>query len=338
VVGGVGSRLDLTLDALYFQTVVDPTVPYGRFRQLAQQKRGTAIPLHLEFTAQGFPVVGTNLDYFRFRQMRLAGGEWLATLGQCVLGAHVARELNLGVGDTIKSDRENDLDIASNPPLIMHIAGILAPQGTADDNAVFVDVKTAWIIAGLGHGHDAVDAHTPDELVLRREDGNTMASAAVASYLEITDANRASFHFHGDPNTFPISAILFVPYDQRARDLVEGTFQNDPEAQFLVPIDVIKELMSMVFRIKALFDANSLVIATATGLLLLLVIWLSSRLRQREMETMFKIGCGRGTMAMLQAAELGIILFAALLIVGVLIGATSPLADALMRSLLFRSG
>ena len=336
IVGGVGSRLDLTLDALYFQTELPQELPYGRYRELARQRRGTAIPLHLKFAARGFPVVGTNLDYFRFRNLGLLEGEWLATLGQCVLGSEVARRLQLGPGDKLKTDRENELDIAGNPPLIMSITGVLAPSGTADDVAVFVDVKTAWVVAGLGHGHDAVDDQTPEDLVLGRDGNNTVASAAVASYLEITDENRASFHFHGNPDTFPISAIVFVPLDQRARDLVEGTFQNDLQAQFLVPLDVIHELMAMVFRIKALFDANTLVIASATGLLLLLVIWLSSRLRQREMETMYKIGCGRGTMVLLQVAELGFILAVALVLVGLLVWGTLPLAEALMRSLLLR--
>lgn len=336
IVGGSGSRLDLTLDALYFQTTLSSGLPYGRYRELAQQQRGTAIPLHLEFTARGFPLVGTNLEYFRFRDLGVAAGDWLTKLGDCVVGAAVAHRLQLRPGDTLKTDRQNDLDIAGNPPLIMQVVGVLAPSGTADDAAVFVDVKTAWIVAGLGHGHDAVDASTPEELVLGRAGQNTMASAAVASYLQITDANRASFHFHGDQDAFPLTAVIFVPRDTRARDLVEASFQGDPQAQFLIPLDVIRELMGMVFRIKALFDANTLVIASATGLLLLLVIWLSSRLRQREMETMFKIGCGRGTMFLLQAAELGLILTAALLLVAFLVWTTLPLAEALLRSLVLR--
>ncbi len=336
IVGGVGSRLDLTLDALYFQTQLPQDLPYGRYRELAQQNRGAAIPLHLKYSARGFPLVGTHLEYFRFRKLELIQGDWLATLGQCVLGAEVARRLRLGPGDKLKTDRENDLDIASNPPLIMHITGVLAPQGTADDTAVFVDVKTAWVVEGLGHGHDVVDASTPADLVLGRDGNTTVASAAVASYLEITDENRASFHFHGDPDTFPVSAILFVPLDQRAQDLVEATYQNDLQAQFLVPLDVIQELMGMVFRIKALFDMNTVVIATATGLLLLLVIWLSSRLRQREMETMFKLGCGRGTMVLMQATELGLILAFALVVVALLVWGTLPLAEGLLRSLLIR--
>ena len=36
------------------------------------------------------------------------------------------------------------------------MVGILAPTSTPDDEAVFVDIKTAWVISGIGHGHEDV--------------------------------------------------------------------------------------------------------------------------------------------------------------------------------------
>ena len=49
-------------------------------------------------------------------------------------------------------------DVAGTFPLKMKVVGVLAPTGTADDEAVFVDLKTAWVIAGLAHGHTDVTA------------------------------------------------------------------------------------------------------------------------------------------------------------------------------------
>ena len=65
--------------------------------------------------------------------------------------------------------------------------------------------------------------------------------------------------------------------------------------------------MDLVFRVKQFFTANAILISLSTTLLLLLVILLSIRLRKGEMETMFKIGCGRGTMISLILAELVIV-------------------------------
>ena len=93
---------------------------------------------------------------------------------------------------------------------------------------------------------------------------------------------------------------------------------NRQTLQFVRPGRVMRELMDMVFRVNRFFDANALLIALSTGLLLVLVVMLSMRLRAREMETMFRIGCSRGTIATLQIAELTIIfLVAATIITGV---------------------
>ena len=58
---------------------------------------------------------------------------------------------------------------------------------------------------------------------------------------------------------------------------------------------------------------------TTTGVVtaVALVILLSLRIRQREMETMFKLGCSRMTMFWLQVCELGLILTVSLVVVRV---------------------
>ncbi len=337
LLGALGSRLDLTLDALYFRSDVKREIPFGEVKKIREGGRALAIPLHLKFTARKFPIVGTSLDYFPYRELRLAAGDSMARLGDCVVGSKVASELGIRPGDRLKSDRENDLDIAGNPPLKMRVKGILADSGSADDEAVFVDIKTAWIIQGLGHGHDEVNSQTNENLTLGQQGENTIASAAVASYLEITDDNVRSFHFHGDFAEFPITAILTVPNDPRAANLLEGTYVGNSELQYVIPSLVVSELMAMVLQIKSLFDANALMISIATLMLLGLVILLSLKLRQREMETMFKLGCSRSTIALLQIAELCIIGAIGLLIVSGMIWLTWNFADDLIRALFLRS-
>ena len=42
----------------------------------------------------------------------------------------------------------------------MQVVGVLEPSYTADDGAIFVDLKTAWVIQGLVHGHQDMDGLT----------------------------------------------------------------------------------------------------------------------------------------------------------------------------------
>ena len=77
-------------------------------------------------------------------------------------------------------------------------------------------------------------------------------------------------------------------------------------------------------RLARVFAALVALILVATVLFLTLVVMLSLRIRQREMETMFRIGCSRWMTFQLQAAELGIVLVvsggaAAILAVGALL-------------------
>ena len=65
--------------------------------------------------------------------------------------------------------------------------------------------------------------------------------------------------------------------------------------------------MGIVFRIKRFFDANFALVTMTTALFIALVVMLSLRLRKREMETLRRIGCARGTAFWLQAWEIVIV-------------------------------
>lgn len=304
VLGAPGSRVDLVLHALHFTAQPASTVSYDAARTIGRWHAGATIPLYTAFTARGVPIVGTSLEYFRFRQLRVAAGTLPQILGDCVLGAGAAAKLDLEPGDALISDPENVFNIAGAYPLKMHVVGILDAASTDDDNAVFVDVKTAWVIAGLGHGHDDVSAATED-VVLERRSGSVVASAALPHYTEITPENIDSFHFHGDMASYPLTALIVVPESQRAETLLEARLaEHRGRWQAVRPRDVVFELISTIAKVKRLFDANLGLAATTTALLLGLVVLLSIRIRAHEMDTMMKLGCSRGTTARLQIAEL----------------------------------
>ena len=297
VVGAKGSRFDLVLHGLYFRAQVDGKMTQGDLNAL-REKRGNdltyAIPIHRRFTAREKSVVGTSLDYFTFRKLRLAEGEQIALLGDCVLGAAAAARLGLRPGGKLKTDRENLFDLAGEYPVQLNVSGVLAPSGTADDETVFVDVKTSWIIAGIGHGHDSnVSANTSAKLV--------------KTHLEITSDNISSFHFHGDPGNFPLTVILVAPSTPKSMALIRSDYEKHERLQALKPPEVVEEMMGMVLRVRQFMDANYAFVAITTALLLLLIVALSRRLRAKEMETMFLLGCSRGTLITLQVAELTII-------------------------------
>ena len=312
VIGTKGSRIDLALQAIYFDTVAPEQTTMAEATFVQKSGYATPIPIHVEYKTQpvnnvdGVPIVGTTIEYFEFRKLSLAFGNSLTMLGDCVLGCNVARRMQLSPGDRIMSAPKNAFNLAGDYPLRMNITGILAPSHSPDDDVVFVDLKTAWVIDGIGHGHQQLNHESDESMLLHKTDDTVTASAAVLPFTEITPDNIASFHFHGDENTFPVSAIIADPHDQKNRTLLLGEYLTTRKdtAQCVKPRDVVDDLLHVVFRIERLVWLGSLLSALVTALLLSLVLFLTTRLRAPEMQTMFKLGCSRARIVQLIGTEI----------------------------------
>ena len=337
LVGAKGSALDLVMNSLYFGTTVPEAIPMAAVDRVADNDLASPIPLYVRFKARGFPIVGTTLDYFDFRGLEVAEGRSLALLGECVVGARVAQSLKLRPGDSLLSSAETLFDLAGTYPLKMRVVGVLAPTQGPDDLAVFVDLKTAWVIQGLIHGHADVSEVTDPTLVMQRSAGNVTVTAKITQYTEITDKNIDSFHFHGDRAGYPITAVIAVPRDDKASAILRGRYVRTASAtesqQILVPGKIVGELLSTIFRIKSILDAVILVVGIATILALTLVFALSLRLRHREIQTIFKLGCSRSTIAWLMGAEIAIILTISGAITALLLVAAAHYDEAVVRTL-----
>ncbi len=227
IIGARGSSTDLVINSLYFQAEKIENVTMEMVEILQQTDFGTAVPILTGYQARGFPIVGTTLEYFEQRNLQLAEGRQFAFMGECVIGNTVADRLNLGVRDSIISSPENFFDLAGVYPLKMTITGINSPTDTPDDGAIFTDLKTTWVIMGLGHGHQDLAEIKDPTLILERGDSTVSASAKLFMYNEITQSNRESFHFHGSQSSFPIGSVLFFPKDEKSETILRGRFESN---------------------------------------------------------------------------------------------------------------
>ncbi|MDA0839605.1 MAG: hypothetical protein O3B01_17765 [Planctomycetota bacterium] len=331
IIGARGNRYDLVLKSLYFTAEQPETITWSEVEMVRASGRGTPIPLHVRYSAQGQPVVGTSMEYFEFRGLRLKNGSLPMILGDTTLGARVAQNLGLKVGDTLLTDQASLYDIASVYPLKLKVVGVFDETHTPDDDATFVDYKTAWTIEGLGHGHTNLTTGADRSVILKKEEKNVVGNAAVLEYTEITRDNIGDFHFHGDWKDFPLTAAIVLPESVKSATLLKSQINASKTIQMLVPLEVIRELLGVVFRVKRFFDANFLLVAIATALFMALVVMLSLRIRQREMETMFRIGCSRLTIFWLQVSELAIILIISAGLAGILSSAVIFFAPDFLR-------
>ena len=334
IIGAKGSALDLVMNTLYYGDERPEAISMEAVNRIWDSELTLPIPMYTRFKARGYPIVGTTLDYFEFRRLNPASGRNMAVLGECVVGARVAADLNLSPDDSLVSSPESLFDLAGVYPLKMKVVGVLAKSHTSDDLAVFVDLKTAWVIQGLGHGHQDVTTLKDPTLVLKRSGSNVAATAKLYHYTEISEKNIESFHFHGNTDVYPITAVIAVPTDEKSGTILQGRYLAKEETQqILRPDEVIDGLLQNIFRIKNVLDAVVSVVALATVMAIILVFALSLRLRQREIQTIFKIGCSRLTIAKLLAAEILIIVMSSAVLCGILLMIVRQFTNDLVRLL-----
>jgi putative ABC transport system permease protein len=335
IVGAKGSPLELVLNTLYFGSDVPERAQYAAALQVSESGLATAIPMYVRFKARGRPIVGTSFEYFAVRGLALESGRQLVTLGECVLGSRAAGALGLGPGDTIVSSPESVFDLAGVYPLKMTVTGVLAFSDSPDDDAVFVDLKTAWIIEGLGHGHQ--DLSRPEAVggVLTREENRITANASVVQYNEITPDNMDSFHFHGDLSGFPVTAVIVVPRDAKSSALLQGRYQeSDAAVQIVRPAAVMDDLLGTILTVQAFVVAGAVILGLATLATATLVFMLSLRLRRRERTTLFKIGGSRISVASVMASEIVVVLLAGAALAGGLTALTGRFGSVAIRAVL----
>jgi putative ABC transport system permease protein len=320
IIGTRGSALDLMMTALYFKK---EKLASMKLKNVAEG----GIPLHVRFEAQGAPIVGTTLEYFGFRRLHVEMGEQITRLGDCVVGARLARERGLRPGDAVFSTPEQTFDMAGTYPLKMRVRGILKPNNTPDDDAVFCDLKTAWLIEGRAHGHSDVKGSD----VLKKEEQNTVANAAVRMFQEVTEANLNSFHFHGDTSDYPVSAAIMVPPDAKTEALMAGDYARSKTTQLIRPRDDMEALLKQLVRLEGF--ASTMLLATASAALFIsaLVFALSFRLRKQEFNTLEDIGVSRLSVIKVKALEIILIALVAAIIASSLYAATLSAAPLVMR-------
>ncbi len=334
LIGAAGSRFDLVFTALHFRLSTRGTIPLGEVDRIAgghsaaQADAGPtlAIPLHVRFTARGEPIAAVGFEYFGLRGLTARQGRLPAEMGEVVLGARTHERLGLVVGDELPSDQRTSLDITAPSSIMLRVVGVLEPTGGPDDDAVFADLSTAWLLEGLAHGHEDAQTITDPASVFGRTDDAVSLSAAVPTYQRITDDNSRSFHLHADRAELPITAVLVYPTSSKAETILAARYNADRSMQAVRPARVVDELVSFIVRLRTVFDAIALVLAVTTASLLALIAGLSVRIRSDELRTLREIGVARHTVVAVAVGELGVVAAIAAVLVGVEVLALVALA------------
>jgi putative ABC transport system permease protein len=306
LIGARGNRFDLAMTMLYFRGAPSGTISMAEWEAAASGGGGAFIPMNIRFTARGKPIVATTPDYFAARGLVAREGTLPLMLGDATLGSTLAARLGVTVGDRLFSDQREAFDLAKPQALCMKVVGVLGPKGTPDDDAIFVDLKTAWILEGLSHAHTK-PSDVAAGLVLERDDRSVRLSEELIDYNEVTEANAPEFHVHGGPELLPLTGVLVIPDSERSAVILTSRHNAGRTLQAVVPTEVVRDLLGYVFRVRAMLDGVAVIVACLTLAMLGLVTALSVRVRSREIATFRRIGVAPRTIAWVFAWEIVIL-------------------------------
>ncbi len=165
VVGAKGSPLQLILSSVQQMDIPTGNIALKDAQAIAAHpKVKRAIPIALGDSVHRFRIVGTEPAYLSLYDAELAEGTVWDHSMEAVIGAQVARDQQLNIGDTFVGSHglvEGGHSHADTP---YRVTGILKPTGRVIDRLIVTSLESVWDIhAHEAHEEEDHEAHHHDE-------------------------------------------------------------------------------------------------------------------------------------------------------------------------------
>ena len=160
IIGPSGSATQLAMNTMFFTDKPLGTIPYSLVEDLNSSGLvNAAIPFSMGDSYNAAPIVGT--DPLLLEGKPLKSGEMFAEALEAVVGADVASQYNLKIGDKLVTSHGLSAGGAAHAEHPLTVVGILARTHTAYDGAVFTPVQTVWALHD--HEEDEEEHHGEEE-------------------------------------------------------------------------------------------------------------------------------------------------------------------------------
>jgi putative ABC transport system permease protein len=186
VLGAKGSPLQLILANVYH---ID--APTGNILQADAEKVlkhpyiASGIPLAYGDNHEGYRIVGTEPSYVTHYGGTLAEGRLWEAPFEVTLGARVAENLGMGLGDTFYSAHglTDQTDVHTDKTFT--VVGILEPSGSVVDQLILTSMESIWNV----HAHDGevVDPATREITAMLLKKRNPLAVLTIPNVLRETN-------------------------------------------------------------------------------------------------------------------------------------------------------
>jgi putative ABC transport system permease protein len=348
VIGAKGSPLQLILSSIYQVDFPTGNIPLAEAERWAGHPLvAEAIPLALGDSLAGFRIVGTEHGYATHYGAGLAAGRLWQEPFEATLGARVAADTRLGVGDTFVGSHGL---AAGGPEHGEHpytVVGVLEPTASVLDRVVLTPVESVWLVHGMEpHEHHDENGepqpaplvehdehgaehagHTNEHAAERAEDTNEHGPEHAGAADEQGAAAQVK---HGGERPLELTALLIRYKTPVAAVQLPRLVNQESALQAASPAFETARLLSLVgIGMDTLRGVGLLLIATA-GLSVFIALSNAMQERRYDLAVMRTLGASRRQLFTQPLLE-GLLLAGAGALLGILLG--HAVAEAVGRLL-----
>ncbi|WP_411882464.1 ABC transporter permease [Polaromonas sp. YR568] len=267
VVGAKGSPMQLILSGVFHLDVPTGNVPLAAVKELEKHPQvAKVIPISLGDSFRGFRIVGTMPDYINHYDAQLAQGTLWAKPMQAVIGAQVAQQSGLKVGDSFTGTHGLGGGGEEHKLSPYVVSGVLATSRTVLDRLVLTATESVWQV------HETDTALDDDDRKVLEEDREI--TLALIQYKT------------------PLAAVTFPRY-----------INSSTEMQAAAPALEITRLLSMVGVGTDVLRALAGVLLLTAGLSVFIALWGAVRERRADLALLRMLGAPPGKVAGLLLCE-----------------------------------
>ena len=318
IMGAKGGRLQLVLNTVFYLSEPVENIPYAFYEdflsadQRVDGKDGKwkdyvdrVIPVCLGDYYEQYRVVGTIPEMFQDyvydedtgEKYEFAEGRNFEYFNdehgffEAIVGARVAADTGLKIGDTIVASHGSSE--GKKHPDQFFVVGILAPSGTPNDRAVFVNMEGFYLLDGHAK---PVDNESGGQRQMTKEEFEAAVAAASSQQLNAEEQPRPAHEVKTTPlpvEQREVTALLVKTSPIITRGL-SNTINEGNQAQAVFPVGEITALFNrIVTPFQRLLLCLTAMICIVSGISILVSIYNSMNDRKREIAIMRSLGAGR---------------------------------------------
>jgi putative ABC transport system permease protein len=288
VVGAKGSPLQLVLSAVYHVDAPTGNIPMeevekiGKMRSVAQ-----VIPLAYGDSYQRFRILGTDTSYIGKYNGSLREGRFFEKELEVVLGAAVAKQTGLSLGQTFFGTHGEAEEGEKHENAGYTVVGILNESNSVLDNLLITNLASVWSVhEHTDHGENATGASPAT---------SPAPEAAGHDHDHADHAHADADHAHTAEPEEPreITAALIKARSTMATMTLPRMLNETTNLQATIPALEIDRLMKLMGIGVSTLQALALGIMFISGFSVFIALYNRLRERRYELALLRSLGCSR---------------------------------------------